>query len=156
MEEQETEEEPFENYSPEEEAMDLAALAEVVCHRCNKKRRLARNCRLPAKGKGGKSGGKGGARFMQSYSKGGAGPLFPACNKPGHKPDTCWKLHPELTPATFQKKGQVQQVVEEENGKVQQSGMINLCAAVLKETSSPEFVFQSNEEVHQEKKQEQT
>ena len=141
VEEQETEEEPPEDYSPEEEAMDLVALAQVVCYRCNKKGRFARSCKLPAKGKGGKSGGKGGARFMQSYGKGGAGAPCPVCHKPGHKADACWKLHPELTPAKFQKKGKVQQAEEEENGEIQQLGMINLCVVELKETSSPELVF---------------
>ena len=34
------EEEPTEGYTEEEEAMDLAALAEVVCRRCNKKEQL--------------------------------------------------------------------------------------------------------------------
>ena len=36
-----------EGYTVEEEAMDLAALAEVVCRRCNKKGYFARNCKSP-------------------------------------------------------------------------------------------------------------
>ena len=36
-----------EGYTDEEEAMDLAALADVVCRRCNKKGHFARNCKLP-------------------------------------------------------------------------------------------------------------
>ena len=87
VEEQETEEEAPEDHSPEAEAMDLAALAEVICHRCNKKGRFARNCKLPAKGKGGESWGKGGARFTQSYGKGGAGAPCPVCHKPDHAAD---------------------------------------------------------------------
>ena len=35
-----------EGYTEEEEAMDLAALADVVCRRCNKKGHVARNCKL--------------------------------------------------------------------------------------------------------------
>ena len=36
-----------EGYTEEEEAMDLAALADVVCRRCQKKGHFARNCRMP-------------------------------------------------------------------------------------------------------------
>ena len=36
-----------EGYTEEEEAMDLAALADVVCRRCQKKGHVARNCKMP-------------------------------------------------------------------------------------------------------------
>ena len=36
-----------EGYTQEEEAMDLAALADIVCRRCHKKGRFARNCKMP-------------------------------------------------------------------------------------------------------------
>ena len=80
-------EEPTEGYTEEEEAMDLAALAEVVCRRCNKKGHFARNCRSPpsAPSPNGKSKGKG-TRFASSYiGKGGSlassGPPCPGCGK---------------------------------------------------------------------------
>ena len=36
-----------EGYTEEEEAMDLAALADVVCCRCQKKGHFVRNCKMP-------------------------------------------------------------------------------------------------------------
>ena len=38
-------EETAEGYTEEEEAMSLAALADVVCRRCNKKGHFASNCK---------------------------------------------------------------------------------------------------------------
>ena len=102
-------EEPPAAYTEEEEQMDLAALAEVVCHRCNKKGHFARDCRSAPKG--GKSKGKSkGTRFMSSYGNGGkggggqgsggqrSGVVCSGCNKTGHRPEGCWTLHPELRP----------------------------------------------------------
>ena len=106
-----------EDYTPEDEAMDLAALAEVKCHRCGKMGHFARNCKLPAT-KGRKGGGKGktgGTRFMDSYGKGGAPNHQTSCKEcnrsPYHPPEKCWKLHPELRPG-YKKK--VQGVEDEE------------------------------------------
>ena len=89
---------------------------------------------------------------MQSHGKGGGGAPCTVCHKQGHRAGACWKLRPELTPAKFQKKGKAQQAEEEENGKIQQLGMINLCVVELKETSSPEFVSQSHGGLDQKKK----
>ena len=40
------EEEVAEGYTEQEEAMDLAALADIVCRRCNKRGHFARNCKM--------------------------------------------------------------------------------------------------------------
>ena len=92
-EEDEWTEQEAEGYTAEEEAVGLAALADVVCRRCNKKGHSARSCKLPPRAwKGGKSTGKG-TRFMGSYGgKGGAsppGPPCPGCGKPGHAKEKC-------------------------------------------------------------------
>ena len=154
--EEQEEEGASEEYSQEEEAMDLAALSEVVCHRCNKKGHFARNCKVPSSKGSRKGGGKGGTRFMQSYGKGGStSNLCPGCNKPGHTSDKCWKLHPELVPPKFKKK--VQGVEDEE---IKPLGMITLSSIELKDTSCSTSsstsadlpVFQSNESLDKEKK----
>ena len=59
------EEEVAEGYTEEEEAMDLAALADIVCRRCNKKGHVARNCKM-APPRGGRPPQK--TRFLSSYS----------------------------------------------------------------------------------------
>ena len=46
-EDDEAAEEAAEGYTEEEEAMDLAALADVVCRKCNKKGHFARSCKVP-------------------------------------------------------------------------------------------------------------
>ena len=106
----------------EEEAMDLANLSLITCHRCKKKGHMARDCKSSPKG--GKARGKG-TRFMGAYSgKGGSpsGPACPECGKPGHSRDKCWKLHPELTPAKFRKK------VQGVEGEEDQLGVIEICS----------------------------
>ena len=111
-------EEPTEGYTEEEEDMDLAALAEVVCRRWNKKGHFAWNCKTAPSAHSPKGKSKGnGTRFMSSYGgKGGSptssGPPCPGCEKPGRAKEKWWKLHPDLAPPRLRKK--VQGVEEEE------------------------------------------
>ena len=102
-----------EDYSQEEQAMDLPALAEVICHRCNKKGRFARNCKIPA-AIGRKGAGKARTRFLDSYGTAGAHNLCKWCNKLGHSPEKCWKLYPELIPLKYQNQKKAQGVDDEE------------------------------------------
>lgn len=96
-------EEAAEGCTEEEEAMGLAALADVVCRRCNKRGHFARNSKTPppAFSPAGKSKGKG-TKSMSTYGgRGGAaplGPLCPGCGKLNHTKEKCWGLHPELAP----------------------------------------------------------
>ena len=92
-----------EGYSQEEEAMGLAALADIVYRRCQKKGRFARNCKMPPP----RGQPQQRTRFMSNYSgpprpqSGGATgdkPTCPTCKKYGRSKEECWKTYPDKIP----------------------------------------------------------
>ena len=112
-----------EGYTEEEEAMDLAALADVVCRRCNKKGYFARNCKMPPpRGQGGQfklrfsTGYTGLSTVNRSPSSPPAGgkPTCPTCGKVGHAKEECWKTYPDKVPEKYRsKQGKKTQSVED-------------------------------------------
>ena len=92
-----------EGYTEEEEAMDLAALADIVCRRCQRKGHFARNCKIPTP----RGQPQQRTRFMSNYSgpssppsSGAVGgkPTCPTCKKIGHVKEECWRTYPEKAP----------------------------------------------------------
>jgi len=95
-----------EGYSQEEEAMDLAVLADVVCRRCQKKGRFARNCKMPPPRRQPQPRtrfmtNQGGPPRPQSGGATGDKPTCQTCKKYGHSKEECWKTYPEKIPPNF-------------------------------------------------------
>ena len=95
--------EPPEDYTEEEEAMDLAALADVKCHRCGKKGHMIRNC--PQRGSGPQRGpgGQFKPRFApysgpsqvnrQTPPSASGKPTCPTCKNGGHTKEELSLIH---------------------------------------------------------------
>ena len=121
------EEEEAEGYTGEEEAMDIAALADVVCRRCNKKGHFAHNCKMPPpRGPGGQfkprytsnySGPSSVNRPPRSSPAGGK-PTCPTCGKVGHAKEECWQSYPEKILEKFKTK-QGRKIQSVEDGEIE-------------------------------------